>query len=449
MGAKDNNKGFSLLELLVAVAILAVIVAPFLMAFFTTTKINMTTKEQQRAKFAATNVMEDIRSRDISSILREIESRQNDDKIDSDLQSVIGDDGLKEDNSIIYTTLQESDGEMYTVEATLDPNSKSDDDESTDYNALKMANIYGMNTAYDAFYELDAATDNSKIEQLAEIRLGNRDDEKLQQIYHTVNREIILTINYQDEKHKSGADVSVQSVYSMPSASGANVDTVATQEQIIYSDPYGTLDNPNLENIYLFYNPLYNGTSRQARETITVVNNTRIPCSVYLCKQKWPTDTTSNVYKDFPFIKEGYCDYDTNEKRDKNYLVNVRVSETERSEAEYGSNIEPNVFTTIRTNIDDIVDDINGERTKGDYDAYKNVNYGGAHMKLMHSNGRGNYEFAKTINNGICSAGNLMGISNLAGAKETNYVYHVTVKAYKGIGKSNDELASTIESKTQ
>ena len=177
MGAKDNNKGFSLLELLVAVAILAVIVTPFLMAFLTTTSINKTTKEQQRAKFAATNVMEDIRSRNVDDVLAEC---------------VAG----EEEGTYLYTTTQESDGIEYTVEAILDPrySDESKLDEATDYNAEMMAHIYGMNSAYDSFYELDSTTDNSKIEQLAEIMLGNRDEEKLREIYSSVNREIILTI---------------------------------------------------------------------------------------------------------------------------------------------------------------------------------------------------------------------------------------------------------------
>ena len=154
MGAKDKNKGFSLLELLVAVPILAVIVTPFLMAFLTTTRINATTKNQQRAKFAATNVMEDIRSRSVDDVLAEC---------------VPG----EEEGTYLYTTTQVSDGVEYTVEAILDPRIQTEDasDEATDYNAEKMANIYGMNSAYDSFYELDATTDNSKIEQLAEIMI--------------------------------------------------------------------------------------------------------------------------------------------------------------------------------------------------------------------------------------------------------------------------------------
>ena len=177
MEKKGNNKGFSLLELLVAVAILAVIVTPFLMAFLTTTRINKTTKEAQRAKFAATNVMEDIRSRDVDSVIA---------------NSVKQDDG-----TYLYTTTQVSDGVDYTVEAILDTKAYTDDktDEATDYNAEKMANIYGMSSAYDGFYELDATTDNSKVEQLAEILLGNRDKETLQNVYDSVNREIVLTIS--------------------------------------------------------------------------------------------------------------------------------------------------------------------------------------------------------------------------------------------------------------
>lgn len=420
MGAKDNNKGFSLLELLVAVAILAVIVTPFLMAFLTTTRINASTKDQQRAKFAATNVMEDIRSRNVDDVLAEC---------------VAG----EEEGTYLYTTTQESDGIEYTVEAILDPrySDESKLDEATDYNAEMMAHIYGMNSAYDSFYELDATTDNSKIEQLAEIMLGNRDEEKLREIYSSVNREIILTIA---DNSKGGTDVKVRSVYSMPS--GATINKVETQDQIIYSDSTGDID---LRNVYLFYDPLYNGTKKQARETITVVNEKGITCSVYLVRQDWPVDQTSDKYKNFPFFK--YCEYPDNGSRNDNYIVNVRLKEPTRSDSSItGDDGEVKVLTTIKTNIDELQD-------AKKVDAYMKESSDkvlNAHLKLTYSNSGDNYAFTKTVDGNTYTAARIMGLSNLAGEIVSDHVYKVTVKAYKGVGDDKEENASsTITATTQ
>ena len=420
MGAKDNNKGFSLLELLVAVAILAVIVTPFLMAFLTTTRINASTKDQQRAKFAATNVMEDIRSRNVDDVLAEC---------------VAG----EEEGTYLYTTTQESDGIEYTVEAILDPrySDESKLDEATDYNAEKMAHIYGMNSAYDSFYELDATTDNSKIEQLAEIMLGNRDEEKLREIYSSVNREIILTIA---DNSKGGTDVKVRSVYSMPS--GATINKVETQDQIIYSDSTGDID---LRNVYLFYDPLYNGTKKQARETITVVNEKGITCSVYLVRQDWPVDQTTDKYKNFPFFK--YCEYPDNGSRNDNYIVNVRLKEPTRSDSSItGDDGEVKVLTTIKTNIDELQD-------AKKVDAYMKESSDkvlNAHLKLTYSNSGDNYAFTKTVDGNTYTAARIMGLSNLAGEIVSDHVYKVTVNAYKGVGDDKEENASsTITATTQ
>ena len=422
MGAKDNNKGFSLLELLVAVAILAVIVTPFLMAFLTTTSINKTTKQQQRAKFAATNVMEDIRSRNVDEVLA---------------KCVAG----EEEGTYLYTTTQESDGQMYTVEAILDPRRKTvgetpeaKKDEATDYNAERMAHIYGMNSAYDGFYELDAINDNSKIEQLAEKLLSSRDEETLKQVYSSVNREIILTITDNDN---GGTDVKVRSEYTMPR--GGNINSVSTQDQIIYSDSTGQID---LRSVYLFYNPLYNGTKKQARETITVINNKGVECSVYLIRQNWPYDKDSEVYKAFPFFN--YCAYENDNDRKSNYIVNVRLQE-DRNDNELISDGGPNVLTTIKTNIDDLTDEKLEQYEKFNSDKVFN-----AHLKLTYSNHGDNYSFSKTIGGNTYTAARFMGLNNLAGVEVSDHVYKVTVNAYKGVGNEREsEPSSTITSTTQ
>ncbi len=57
-----DNRGFSLVELLIAIVILAVIVAPLLHAFVTSTKINAKSKKELRETAAAQDIMEGLKA---------------------------------------------------------------------------------------------------------------------------------------------------------------------------------------------------------------------------------------------------------------------------------------------------------------------------------------------------------------------------------------------------
>ena len=57
-----DRRGFTLLEILVAFAILAIVVTPIFMAFMTTTRFNQTVKVKEQANSAATNEMESVKA---------------------------------------------------------------------------------------------------------------------------------------------------------------------------------------------------------------------------------------------------------------------------------------------------------------------------------------------------------------------------------------------------
>lgn len=57
---KKGNKGFSLVEVMIAITILAIIVTPFLASFLRATKINAKSRKMLRATTAAENVMEGL-----------------------------------------------------------------------------------------------------------------------------------------------------------------------------------------------------------------------------------------------------------------------------------------------------------------------------------------------------------------------------------------------------
>lgn len=64
----NNNAGFSLVELLIAVMILAIIVVPLLHVFVTSARINGKSKQTQRATTVAQDIMEGLKAYDIEEL---------------------------------------------------------------------------------------------------------------------------------------------------------------------------------------------------------------------------------------------------------------------------------------------------------------------------------------------------------------------------------------------
>ena len=54
---KNDDRGVTLVEIIVSIAILAIIVLPFLNAFVTATKTNVKAKNEMNATHLATNIM--------------------------------------------------------------------------------------------------------------------------------------------------------------------------------------------------------------------------------------------------------------------------------------------------------------------------------------------------------------------------------------------------------
>lgn len=66
---KQNNKGFSLIELIVTIAILALVVVPFLRTFFLAMDLDVDAKHVQNASVVAQDVMEVFKAKDLDELL--------------------------------------------------------------------------------------------------------------------------------------------------------------------------------------------------------------------------------------------------------------------------------------------------------------------------------------------------------------------------------------------
>lgn len=74
---KKNNSGFSLIEILLAIAILAIVIGPIFSAFITSAKVNMNARKTMAATNVAQTILEgfaDKRYSDISSVIGQIGS---------------------------------------------------------------------------------------------------------------------------------------------------------------------------------------------------------------------------------------------------------------------------------------------------------------------------------------------------------------------------------------
>ena len=63
-----NNSGFTLVELMIAIAILGVIVGPFMHSFVTAARTNAKAQQIQNATMLATNLMEEVKANDMEDL---------------------------------------------------------------------------------------------------------------------------------------------------------------------------------------------------------------------------------------------------------------------------------------------------------------------------------------------------------------------------------------------
>lgn len=315
---EKRNGGFTLVELLVSVAILAIIVVPIMTAFVSAANANSRARRKLEATTAAQNVMEAIKSSGVSAYLASITPAPT--------PAADGTYTLDNSNAAASGTAlipqQIINGRNYRFTAVFDPTAYTNPSKS-DYNDVSVANISDMNVLKDAFY-VESETDDRKIvNEYIDENSGFSEAEVLSKL----QREIDIVIAHTGSLSK----VTVNCKYSLT----GYTDKTKTVSQVIYDN--SDVNGGDLRSVYIFYTPLYAvkssavalGTS--VTDNIVVENNTgtsgkeSYPVNLYLVKQH----TNSG--------KEAY---------ESSYWVNLKVNELNTKPATGFS-----AYTQIRTNI--------------------------------------------------------------------------------------------------
>lgn len=380
---KSNERGYTLIELIVAITILAIIAIPLMHGFVTVARTNAKARKIEQATTVAQNVMEEIKATPLEDLLKGIEPYRD---------TIMLENGEMMEMLSYAITYEEiiADGVPYRADVRLENGPSGDDGLAmlTDYNQSELAQLYDMNAAYDAFFILEEAVDAALIEELA-VEAGVSTS--------LVQREVERNI-YVDIKEENGTRIVETNVaYTYQ----GNTRYMAAQNQCIYSS---SSKDTYLRNVYVFFEPLSNMSAGEApKETITIRNK----CCTADAKKV-------QVY----LVKQGI-------EYDENYAIDVNLMEQSRDLATYkDEDGKTRVMTAICTNLSfaedasEAVDD---------------------QIVMRYSTWDGGYLESTSILGSSYTADELAGLTDLAAEAKSDWLYNVYVEVREKDAKEYEE----------
>lgn len=332
---KINDKGFSLIEVIVGVFILAIVAGPLLYSFVISDRISNRSHYLGEATLVSRNIVETVKARSVDGVLRDIRG-EYDGLADPDGNPIVnpfggtavsdwlGGDGVEDvvwdtSNGVYTVCIQNIEagiladaggggGGATLLDAviTFDANAyKSGDPLDPDINDQLITEYLPM----DAILVQSKGAENPDAmvveEFLTEILMshdwddnndGVRDDVDIALIRDRIVGRYNRTIHIDVAKDSGYVSITVTYSYKFYDSKYPNVDDAGgvynfAVPYVIYWDLYDDV-NPERISAYLFYRPYYAYYTDPGMEpdTIVIDNNARVHLSMFIVKQN-PTDT--------------------------------------------------------------------------------------------------------------------------------------------------------------
>ena len=256
---QKNNQGFSLLELLISVTILAIIVIPMMHSFVTSARTNAKAKKVMEATSAGQNVIEAVKA----DSLTPDSSGYTQTEVE-----------LPSGNKVSKWTKRETatvNNRTFWMDITLDPTDYIENTDYKSYNDMDIPQVATMDPAVSAIFTMQLGTDEMAARQL--------NPENPSDAAAAMTREIALDL-YKDVSGKAVVEVQVTYTY-------------GTQVYTMYSTSNKIFEADTLENVYVLFQPMFNCTGKGSpTEHIVVRNYDNLPVNLYLIKQKQTGETS-------------------------------------------------------------------------------------------------------------------------------------------------------------
>lgn len=443
---KQDNRGFTLIEVLIAMVILAIIVVPLLHTFVSSSRTNRIARQRLRQTTTAQDIMEGLKACTIEELayqfnypdashatnpLIEVKNEfhvLNRSLVHGDIKEIRLSGGSYADavrgeeaatradvtasmysvnNGVDYEFQPSIDGHYYfklcDVAIQADPNVRYDalihldaakyragGTASNLVNAEEVVNIREMNNLYDAFY---TSTENEIYDVL--FYINTMCSPTVYVLKEHLNRTITIDV---EEHLVAGETVTTANIYTKYIAvgvgpGGTNIEYEplgATGAQI-----FNNMDTEmELRNVYLFYFPLYGST---AKDEIIFNNTDKIPLTFHITKQEPSTVTTALM------------------SAERNYKCDVKLYDGASSQK----------VITLRTNL-------------------------GRNLYDAHTPGVVNARplYISYFLNGVSKTETDLGVTNLSGEEVNDRLFDVTIDLYEGgaaaAGFPADQLVTTL-----
>lgn len=352
---KLNNKGFSLVEVLVAMMIMAVVSIPIMKCFTTGAVINAKARERQRESTVAQSIMESLKAYTIDEVKGQIGAPNTTATYSSItdfhmLNNVFGSvkylNNVDGSTSFYLNNIQTDSNKFYDAVVNIDATKASGPNA---FNGVVSYDTFGaVDEYYDAVYVADSTLDAKAIGGIIQLIVDHLNND-LHAIHKTSGASFTASnIDYTNLKLTRTADITVTGSgnqykvdvkytyrYSLNQPykisgsgstqhwSGSNIEFVPTVDadkysKTIYDNTLSAISGTKLENVYFFYYPLY-------KDAYTSSGSIKVPNTEYdnINIHVGALTETPNIYifKQFnPSIPD--AKYDEYEKK---YEPNIKV----------------------------------------------------------------------------------------------------------------------------
>ena len=358
-----NNKGFSLIELLVAIAILAVIVTPILKSMVTSMKVNKKADDLLNETAVAQTVMEGMQNMTLEEIARDFSEHTNagvplsflppsmggtvhtyyDDTFTQENGSYVFHKSNTTDNKYVFGVKDVIyDNKKFDVKVTLDASSyyKNASETTEKHNDKLFVDLSDYDSDYDGLYVQNSGIDREICSQFLVDCVTANTHKVVEDIEQEADRTI--TVNFETTS-MADAEPLIETIVEydleIPQdyVGEGNENSRHKKFEGIYKNTEDTNRKPR--NIYILYNPNYHSVDGHLRDHIVINNPDSIPVTVYLIKQssveEFRQSAAEQKYRVDITIKEGAkgADYATKLRTNIGYnLYDLLKTNTYREE---------------------------------------------------------------------------------------------------------------------
>jgi len=342
---KKNNTGFTLLEVLVAVIILAVISVPLLRSFATAAQTNRKSKIEEKCTTAAENIVESFRDVDVEELIAKY-NIDDETKVEYDDSTEVYTFTIK-DQDLIGSKMPNG----YYATVTLDPRYYEN---ANDLNLASIESVSGENSAIYTMYQFIPADAeeashlasyhceedvkayrefwerNKKARNVASYELlGDTEQEALSNLRQLLKREIRFEVKHTGDallgESLEGEPEGEESEGSVETVELVTVDMTITyslegmdgkyfppSDNVYVCKKTSLFDNKSkkkpLRNVYLFYYPRYlaGKQASSGKDKIVIENKNNIDFNFYLVAM----EGADNPEHKATYLANGGCNLD-------------------------------------------------------------------------------------------------------------------------------------------